>query len=222
MKRFLIGLLLFGLPGLICAQAQLSPAAAKVIAPSAQTLSLWSLDVTPGLDIPLGASSPVFGLGGSVLIELEYRLPFLPLVYFSGGLGYDYDTANGISQSASVTSASVGSGLRFGILPWLAATVGVTGGYFFSFLNDFSAPGSNPFVSVTAAVILLPSPWHVSVGASYLYDFGLYDGLSASIGFSYDLAPSKPRPRDSTKASREGPALEAAASESAATTEDCS
>lgn len=83
MKRFLIGLLLFGLPGLICAQAQLSPAAAKVIAPSAQTLSLWSLDVTPGLDIPLGASSPVFGLGGSVLIELEYRLPFLPLAYFS-------------------------------------------------------------------------------------------------------------------------------------------
>jgi tetratricopeptide (TPR) repeat protein len=188
----MFGLLLVGLPALMFAQVQSTEAVAKVTNPPAQTLSLLSVQVTPGLNIPLGASSPVFGLGGGIRFGAEYRLPFQPLVYVSGGLGYDYETATGgASLSASVTSASLGTGLRFDLLPWLSATVGISGGYFFSFLNnDFSTSGGNPFVSAEAGVILLPGPWHVSVGASYDYYFGLYNGLSASIGLSYDLAPS--------------------------------
>ena len=112
-----------------------------------------------------------------------------------------------------MTSVSLGGGLRFDLLSWLSATVGVSGGYFFSFLNDFSTSGGNPFVSAEAGVILLPSPWHVSVGASYRYYFGLYSGLSAFIGLSMTLLPSCHDPREGTAtASCEGPAFERAAS----------
>jgi hypothetical protein len=191
MKRFIFGLLLLGLPVLIFAQVQSTVAAANVVAPPSQALPLLSVQLAPGLNIPMGESSPVFGLGGSVLFGVEFRLPSLPLVYISGGLRYDYDAANYIPQSISVASASLGSGLRFDLLPWLSATAGISGGYFFSFLNDFSKSGCNPLVSAEAGVILLRSPWHVNVGVAYLYYFGLYSGLSASIGLSYDFAPSK-------------------------------
>jgi hypothetical protein len=192
MKRFVFGLILLGMPALIFAQAQSTEAVTKrLYSPPTQAPALFSLQLAPGVDIPLGASSQVFGVGGGVRFEAEYRLPSLPLVYVSGGLGYDYDAANFIPQSVSVASASLGSGLRFDLLPWLSATAGISGGYFFSFLNDFSKSGGNPFVSAEAGVILLPSPWHVNVGVAYLYYFGLYSGLSASIGLSYDFAPSR-------------------------------
>ncbi len=191
MKRLSFVLLLIGLPALMFAQVQSTEVAAKVTSPPSQSLSLLSVQVAPGVSVPLGASSPVFGLGGGIRFGVDYRLPSLPLVYLSGGLGYDYATATGgASLSASVTSASLGTGLRFDLLPWLSATVGISGGYFFSFLNDLSASGGNPFTSADAGVILLPGPWHVSVGASYDYYYGLYSGLSASVGLSYDFAPS--------------------------------
>ena len=191
-KRVLIPLLglLLGLPVLIFCQVQPKPSP-KVTAFPAQVPALFSLQLAPGVDIPLGASSPVFGTGGGVRFGAEYRLPSLPLVYVSGGLGYDYATATGgASLSGSVTSLSLGSGLRFDLTSWLSATIGVSGGYFFGFLNDFSTSSFNPFVSGDAGVILLPGPLHLNVGASCLDYFGLYSGLIASVGLSYDFSPS--------------------------------
>ena len=197
MKRFARGLLLLGLPALLYAQVQQSAAVTKVDSQPAQSLSLLSLQLAPGLEIPVGASSQTFGMGGGMRLGAEYRLPFLPLIYFSGDLGYDYDTATGgVPLSVSVTSLSLGGGLRMDLVPWLAATAGFSGGYFFSFLNDFSTSGGNPFVSARAGLIFLPGSWHISVGASYNYYFGLYSGLSASAGLVYDLAsPVRGPPR---------------------------
>ena len=179
-KRVIPGLLLLAFPALLFAQET----------PSSTTPALFSLEVSPGLDIPLGASSPVFGMGGAMRLGVDYRLPVFPLVYFSGGLGYDYDTANGAPLSVSVTDASLGTGLRYDFTPSLSATIGASGGYFFSFLNASATSGGNPFVSVEAGMQFLPGPWHVKVAASYVYDFGLYNGLNASVGMSYDVAPS--------------------------------
>jgi hypothetical protein len=202
-KRFIIGLLLLGLPTLIIAQVQSTAAVAIVEASPAQGPALFSLLLSPELDIPLGESIAVFGLGGGARIWAEYRLPFLPLLYLSGGLSYDYETAtSGVALTASVASASLGSGLRFDFAPWLSATVGLSGGYFYSFLNtDLSISGGNPFVSADAGVILLPGPLHISVGASYSYYFGLSNGLSFALGLAYDIArpnatvPAKLPPR---------------------------
>src|SRR5208282_6321538 len=47
-----------------------------------------------------------------------------------------------------------------------------------------------PFVLAGAGVIVLPGPLHATVGASYVNYLGLYSGLIASLGLSYDFAPS--------------------------------
>jgi hypothetical protein len=190
-KKLTFVLLLVGLPALMFAEVQSTEVAAEVTSPPSQTLSLLSMQVTPGLTIPLGASTQLFETGVSLYLGVQYRLPFLPLVYVSGGLGLDGDFVRAnVPMWVSVISASLGSGLRFDLLPWLSATVGISGGYFFSFLSTFSAYSPNPFISTEAGVILLSGPWHVSVGASFDYHFGLYSGLIASIGLSYDFAPS--------------------------------
>ena len=90
----LLGVLFLGLPALVFAQTQSTVAVTKVTTPPAQP-ALFSLQLAPGVDIPLGANSQVFGTGGGVRLGAEYRLPPLPLVYVSGGLGYDYATATG-------------------------------------------------------------------------------------------------------------------------------
>jgi hypothetical protein len=108
-RRVIFGLLQLALPTLLIAE----------IASPQQTPSLLSLQLTPALDVPLGARSAVFGAAGGIRFGAGYRLPFPPMVYVSGGLGYDYVTATGgVTLSASVTSLSLGGGLRFDLLPW--------------------------------------------------------------------------------------------------------
>ena len=179
--------------------------------PSTTAASRLTLQVRPAVDFPLADSSFLFGLGGSVLVGAKYDLP-LPHLFVSGGLGYDYHAAApGIPRSVSVGSASVGTGLWLGI-PWLTVELSATGGFFFSFLNDFSASGGNPFLGWDADIVLLPGPWHVNLGAMFRYDFGQYMGIKATAGVSYDLvfgnrsAPartletlaSKPKPLEAT------------------------
>lgn len=191
MKRFMSGLFLLGLPALLFAQVQSATAGASLGTPTPQPPSVVSVQLSPGLSIPLGASSSVFGLGGGAQLGAEYRPSFLPLVYFSGGLGYDYDSANGVPLSVSVTSLSVGGGVRFDLLPWLSTEVGVSGGYFYSFMNDLSVSGGNPFFAAEAGMIFLPGPLHVNVNAAYVSYFGLYGGLRASVGLAYDFGPPR-------------------------------
>ncbi len=179
-NRSLLVVLLLATPTLLLAQATIP----------AKTPPLLSLHIAPGLNVPQGESSALFGAGGSIRFKAEYRLPFLPLIFVSGGLGYDYLKAIMIPLSVSVTSVSLGSGLRYDLTPWLSATGGISGGYFYSFLSDLSTSGGNSFVSLEAGLILMPSPLHVCVGASFFYYSGLYGGLGVSIGLSYDVAPS--------------------------------
>ena len=87
---------------------------------------------------------------------------------------------------------SVGSGLRFDLIRWLSLSLGVSGGYFYSMLNnDLSVAGGSRFLSADARAVLLPGPLRFMVGASFRYLFGLlYSGLSAYFGLSYEFAPA--------------------------------
>lgn len=57
-----------------------------------------SLDLSPGIQIPTGTSSPLFGMGGSALFGARYRFASLPL-FLSAAFGYDYDPLTRISHS---------------------------------------------------------------------------------------------------------------------------
>ncbi len=152
-----------------------------------------SVRFSPGVDIPLGDSGSVFGLGGAARLGVEYRLPSSP-IFVSAGAAYDYDTVTGgIPLSVSIASASLGAGVKFPIIPWLTVRAGLSGGYAYSFLSDSTASAGNPFVSADAGLSFLPGSWHIDLGASYRYYLALYNGVSASVGFSYDL-PARAAP----------------------------
>lgn len=157
--------------------------------------SRLSVELSPGVDLPLGDSAPVFGVGGTATLSVQYRLPSSP-IFISGSLGYDYDSVTqGIPVTLSIASASVGAGLKFPLIPWLAVQAGISAGYSYSFLSDLSASGGDPFVSLNAGVVLLSSQWHLDLGASYRYYLALYSGLEAYAGISYDIpAPVRAEP----------------------------
>jgi tetratricopeptide (TPR) repeat protein len=160
----------------------------------ATAASQFTLHLIPGIYfLPMGESASYFGLGGSVLLGAQYRLPFLPIVFVSADLGYDYQAAaTGIPLSVSVAAASLGAGLKYNLAPWVAVEAGISGGYFFGFLNDLSASGGNPFVSGDLGISFLPGRLHINLVGSYVYYFGLYNGFRGSAGISYDLVPGGP------------------------------
>jgi hypothetical protein len=133
-------------------------------------------------------------VGAGLLAGVEYRLPFLPWLYVRGALGYHNEAANLVPLSVSVFSAAVGVGLRVDLLPWLSLTMGVSGGGFGCLLSDPAVSGGNALVSADAGLMLLPSPWRLTLGASYRYLLNFYRGLSATLGLSYELPPARTRP----------------------------
>jgi tetratricopeptide (TPR) repeat protein len=165
-----------------------------ISAQDASPLSLLSLNLLPGVGIPLGESSTLFDLGGTLSLSAEYRLPILPWVYLSGGFDYDFDTMPGVPNSISVLAAKFGGGLRLELAPWLTLKGGTSIGYFFGARNDFSVTSYNPCISVGAGVYFPIGQFMLGAGVSYRYLFGLYSGLSASLGLSYELLKSKPGP----------------------------
>ena len=110
----------------------------------------------------------------------------------SGDLRYDYHTAAVAPVSVSVASASIGAGLKYSLAPWVALKAGLSGGYFLGFLNKTSTFDGNPFVSGEVGISFLPGTFHIDVAASYVSYFGLYNGLRALAGISYDIASGRP------------------------------
>jgi len=99
------GLLLLGLPALMFAQVQSTAAVAKVTSSPAQTLSLVSLRMTPGINSPMGVSrggNPfISGEAGAILlpgpwhvsVEASYHYYFCLYRGLSASIGLSCDLA---------------------------------------------------------------------------------------------------------------------------------
>jgi tetratricopeptide (TPR) repeat protein len=149
--------------------------------------SQLSLQLSPAVGIPVGASGSVFSVGGSVLFGAQFRLPGQRW-FLSGAFDYDYHGATGgTNLSVSAVALSVGAGMGFPIAPWATLQGGLSTGYFYSFLSDASASGGNPFITVDAGMLFLPGPLHLTFGTAFEDYFGLYSGMKVSAGISYDL-----------------------------------
>ena len=152
-----------------------------------------SLNVLSGVNLPLWQSSTIFGLGGTASFSAEYHFPSQPWLYLGGGLTYDFDPFLDMQRSISVISASLGGGINLYAAHWLIIKGGGSFGFFFGTLNDdFSITSYNPLLSIEAGVHVPIGPFLLGAQVSYRYLFGLYGGLSASLGLSYAL-PIGPR-----------------------------
>jgi len=150
---------------------------------------LFSLTLTPSVTVPLGRDAPYYNPGFGADISADFRMPFFPLWFVSGGLGYSLVPLETVT-SLSLLSGGVGTGLRFDSGK-LGVKVRGTGGYFYGFLNDgTSRGGANPFAAGGASISWAFTPsLSAGLGATYRNFFGLYNDLSIQLGGAFSFLP---------------------------------
>jgi tetratricopeptide (TPR) repeat protein len=145
----------------------------------------FSLDLYPGISLPLGSDSEYFGFGGALDVEGAYRMPFLPLLAATAGAGYNIFSAD-YGGSLSVVHGGAGAKAIFDLTPRLSAEAWLAGGYFYAFLNSGDGPpGGNPYISTGARISYAMGPaTSVGIGTAFCGYLGLYNGLTVTLGSS--------------------------------------
>ena len=147
---------------------------------------IW-VEATPAVIIPLGDSSNFFNVGGGGTIAGEYRLPFMPQLLARGELEYAYSPIPA-RQSVSFTSAGLGMGYSYNLLPNLGVEAYATGGATYGFFNTGLQGYWNPYVKAGVNAYFSFSPsLIVTLGGAFLYQVGLYTGVGISAGASIGL-----------------------------------
>ncbi len=205
-RRFLaVTVLMFFLCGAVWAQQM------KV---GAGQGSLFSLTLTPRFTIPLGRDTALYNLGGGADLEAEYRMPFLPVLFVGGGLGYSFVPLQAVT-SISLIDAGLVAGFRFDLLPVSElARLRLCAGISMLSMNDGTGRGGfNPVFAGGADLSWAITPsLGIGLGASYRYHVGLYNDLAVTLGMAYRFArggtasqptnpvpsPTKPQPLQST------------------------
>jgi tetratricopeptide (TPR) repeat protein len=149
--------------------------------------SSFSLHLDPAVDIPLGYSSPLFTVGGSVGLGAKYVLPILPLLFVSGGLDYGISPLH-MDASLNKIGATAGMGLNLLLAPRLSLNAFANGGYSYSFINTAEGGASAWIPYITAGIgaeYRLLSRLGLEIGAQYKNFFTIYQGFGVYAGTSY-------------------------------------
>ncbi|MCK5200565.1 MAG: hypothetical protein KAR21_19555, partial [Spirochaetales bacterium] len=103
--------------------------------------SLFSLGVSPGVDIPLGTSALYFQPGFLTGISTFYTPKTLSPFIFTGSLEY-VQNARDEEQALSKYALFVGGGVGIELFPWLTLNVFIEGGYSFCIMDTDAEPVS--------------------------------------------------------------------------------
>lgn len=160
--------------------------------------TFFSIQVTPGVTIPVSESSSFFYLGGFTGLSGKFLLPDLPILFLRADLDYSFDPmrVGRLSFDAgnilSLLSLGAGIGLQIDIFPFLSLQPYITAGYTFGFFNDFSSMAGNPLTSVGLDVILpINKQFKINTGAAFTWQIGVYTGLSAYLGVDIGLGTAE-------------------------------
>ena len=168
----------------------------------------FSLRVQPAAALPLIDSADVFSLGGLLGLGLEYGFGTNPQPFVSAGLDYTFLPVRDAGSSVSVVTALAGGGLTFWLTPRLALRVSGAGGGYLGFLNDGGAPSGHIAADAGAQVDYLLTPGlNLSIGASYRYALGTFQGLTLQASTSLFLRGSEQRRLAILEAHRRGTVL---------------
>ena len=157
--------------------------------------SYLSLHLNPAVEIPIGDSSSLFTMGGSVGLSARYILPNMPRLFLSGGLDYSLNPLN-MDSVLNKISAGVGLGAQIPLSSLLGIVAYATGGYSYDYLDAEGSIESawNPYIDAGAGiqVLLLDNRLGLEAGGSYKNYFGLYSAVGIYAGTSYHL-PARQR-----------------------------
>ena len=113
-------------------------------------------------------------------------MPFLPILFVGGGLGYSFVPLQAVA-SISLVDAGLTAGFHFDLLPSLSVRAFRSGGYFYVLVNDgIWRGGANPVVVGGADFSWAITPAiGIGLGAAYRNYLGLYNDLAVALGMSY-------------------------------------
>ena len=158
--------------------------AGVLITTPAEEVELFSLNVSPGITIPVGARSDLYTVGGGALISGSFAMPFFQPLRFTADAGYNLVPIANDEDSLSLLTFGGGAGLSFDLLPWLALYAYGKGGYFYAFLNNGSGnSGANPWIHGGGGVSFRVLPFlSVGIEGAYRHYFGLYSDTGITLG----------------------------------------
>ncbi len=190
MKRIGLALLLVAVTLTLGAQA---PTAAPEKTPRIKSISL---DIYPGMSIPVGGSSDLFALGGTGSITGAFGLNQDPLVYVSAGLDFDLVPLQA-DASLSIIGLGGGAGAYLDFGPRLSFRGFLTGGAYYPFFNQRTIESDSavyPYLTVGIGLsYLMTSGISLGFNAAYKNYFGTFNGLSIQFGGSFYLKGQEPR-----------------------------
>ena len=146
-----------------------------------------SLRVLPTLVIPIGASGDLFKAGGGADLLVAWRLPWVPLVYAAGELGYLLAPARAPDTSVSAIPVGLQAGVDIQLSRAFSVRAYGSGGWYFAMLNGGgAAPGNNPFAGAgISASYDFTRSLGATLGGGYRWYGGLLSGMTASLGMTY-------------------------------------
>lgn len=177
---------------LVAASALLYPAL------SFPQTSDFTLNLTPTVSFPLGpivdGDLPLFDIGGGGSLSAEFAPAFAPFLFAAAAADADFLPLNGASSSLTLLAGGAVLGASLSPVPRLALRVSGGGGIYAALAEAGTV--SNPFLRGGGELELRINPTiSMKVGASYKYLFTptgpLYQGISATLGLSYNLAGSR-------------------------------
>ncbi len=157
-------------------------------APGSQGVSApLSLRVLPTLVIPIGAGGDLFKAGGGADLLVAWRLPWVPLLYAAGELGYLLAPARAPDTSVSAIPVGLQAGVDIQLSRTFSVRVYGDGGWYFAMLNGGGAsPGNNPFAGAGVSVSYdFTRSLGATLGGGYRWYGGLFSGVTASLGLTY-------------------------------------
>ena len=181
-------LMLFAVFSVQTSSAQAIPSAGAN-RPTGGRYSLFSINASPYLSIPIGAESEAFGIGGGLGLSAGYRFPLLPLARVGAGLDYNFVTTGDPATSLSLLSLGAEAGLHLQVLPVLALDLIGGGGWFVAMLNGPGAPPEgNPFLSGGVRLDFdVADTWGIGAAAAFRYYAGLLNDVSIGVTTTYRI-----------------------------------
>ena len=145
------------------------------------------VSIAPQIDIPLPPDPNLFGLGGGVMVGVNYVLPFLRS--FSAGISVNYHLGQlqhddlGNLGSLSVFSAETNLELRLIFLKQIEPYLSVGAGYFYAFENgDPSSWATNLVLSGRIGAALRATPTlTIGIQSEYRRYRSLYHLIGAGV-----------------------------------------
>ncbi|MCX7038195.1 MAG: hypothetical protein NT005_03535, partial [Spirochaetes bacterium] len=174
----------------LCAISSFFPGAV-----AGQVKAPFSLVLTPGVQLPLGPlntdGSRLYTMGASASLNGELAIPPVPMLSAVSSIAFTLVPT--VAQTTlSLISIGVGPMITLSLFPRFDVHLSALGGY--SVVIYHTRTEGTPFLGGEAkALYSLTQSLALGVGASYQYQFGVYNGFGFFLGGSYrmGIGPSR-------------------------------